>query len=264
MQQAVQQVQHWFTAYVDDYLSAGGPSAALMDLKRTHSLHVAAHARAIAESEHWSPDDCDIAGLIGLVHDVGRFSQLQEFGTFSDAVSVNHGERGYEILSGDGILDSLDPPVAETVSAGVRYHNRHTIPTNLGNESIRFLHVVRDSDKLDIFRVIHEAIRDGHITNHPEITLNIDLDGPITTAALNEVMTRQNVSYSNVHSLADFGLAQLAWLYDLHFPYAYRMVTKESILEQILAIMPDDPRIDRLTTDIAAHITQQSGDTAHP
>lgn len=246
------EIADWFNSYCDSYAALADSSrkTALMELKREHSLQVASHTVAIANDEQWTPFEREAAELLGLIHDVGRFPQLAEYGTFSDDSSLNHGELGFRVIVNTGILESLPVETRTALSDGIRYHNQRAIPQDIGSKSAHYLRLIRDADKLDIFRIIHDAVASNRIADHPEITLNIDLDGPINPVALSELKRRQNVTYANVRSLADFGLAQLAWLYDLNHRHSVRFVLDHGILDRILVLIPETPDTIAITDDI--------------
>ena len=48
-----------------------------------------------------SKEDQDLAELIGLLHDIGRFEQVRLYHTFSDKISIDHGQKGVEVLFAD-------------------------------------------------------------------------------------------------------------------------------------------------------------------
>ena len=43
----------------------------------------------------------ELAELIGLLHDIGRFEQIKRYNTFIDKNSINHGQLGVKILFDD-------------------------------------------------------------------------------------------------------------------------------------------------------------------
>ena len=51
--------------------------------------------------------DGDFSWFLGLLHDIGRFEQLTQYGTFKDADSVDHAELGADILFKDGLIESF-------------------------------------------------------------------------------------------------------------------------------------------------------------
>ena len=68
-------------------------------LKIDHTYRVADIASRIAVSVGENPD---FSWFLGLLHDIGRFEQLTQYGTFKDAESVDHAELGADILFKDG------------------------------------------------------------------------------------------------------------------------------------------------------------------
>ena len=245
-------IADWFHRYYRSQTVSNGSRAVLMALKYDHSINVSAHTAAIAHDEGWPPDDCQLAEILGLIHDVGRFPQLATYGTFSDIGSIDHGEYGVLTADREGIFGMLPEDATAILRDGIRHHNARTIPS-LSPRSRMFLRAVRDADKLDIFRVIDDAVTHNTITDHPEITLNIDIDGPLNPAALTELERQENVSYANVKSLADFGLTQLSWLYDMHYAYTFHHVRDHRIIDTILTIIPPDDRAAGLRRLIDEH-----------
>ena len=253
-------IREWFNEYFESCISADGRKARLMALKLEHSKIVGTHARAIAEDERWPASEIELAEILGLLHDVGRFSQVIEFGTFSDERSVNHGERGYSVVLSSEVLLTLPKDIQTILLHGIRYHNARDIPDNLDTASTRFLRLVRDADKLDIFRIIHNAVKQKSTENQPEITLHVDIDGPVNPAALSELKEGQNVSYRNIKSLADFGLAQLAWVYDLNYRYSLQYFVDNDILSIIKNLLPKEPQVDSVIDTVVDYIrSRQSG-----
>ena len=51
--------------------------------------HVAEEARRIAKSLNLSEEEQDLAELIGLLHDIGRFEQWKWYGTYSDKLTMD-------------------------------------------------------------------------------------------------------------------------------------------------------------------------------
>ena len=83
-----------FNSYVDRY----DVSDERIALKVEHTYEVAELCDEIARGEGLSPADVDLAWLCGLLHDIGRFEQLRQWGTFSDADSCSHAALGIQVL----------------------------------------------------------------------------------------------------------------------------------------------------------------------
>ncbi len=63
-----------FKRFLDAYEDK---SDASFKLKVVHTYHVADNARNIAEKLKLSKEDIELAELIGLLHDIGRFEELK-------------------------------------------------------------------------------------------------------------------------------------------------------------------------------------------
>ena len=250
-------IQKWFHKYVKNITPDSGKLITLIQLKLDHSLNTADHSMAIGEDMRWSRSDILTAEALGLLHDVGRFSQLVEFGTFSDTGSINHGECGYKIVKQFNILSPLAPDDQSRILDGIRYHNLAEIPQHINSDSLRFVKLVRDADKLDIFRVISDSIKNNRLDDYPEITLNIDINGPVNPSALAQVLNKQIVAYKNVKSLADFGLTQLSWIYDINYKFTFQQIFDRRILEQVTELLPEEKEVQKVVQAVKTFIAQK-------
>ncbi len=163
-----------FAAYVRAY-DLRNPKIAL---KIAHTYRVAALCETIAQSLALSPADTDLAWLSGLLHDVGRFEQVRRFGTFNDALSLDHAAESARVLFEEGrIRDyTADPAEDALLEKAVRGHNLYRLPDALTARERMFCNILRDADKVDILRancetpltdiynVTPEALRTSAIT----------------------------------------------------------------------------------------------------
>ena len=250
-------IKKWFYIYVGDIPQDDIKLAAFIQLKLEHSLKVAGCSKSFAEKMQWSQSDIFIAEVLGLLHDIGRFSQLVEFLTFADEDSINHGESGYRLIKQLDILSPLPETEQTGILDGIHYHNSREIPSHINSDSLRFIKLVRDADKLDIFRVIRNHVKKNKLEEHPEIILNIDIDGPVNPEALAQILNKETISYNKVKSLADFGLAQLAWIYDINYKVTFQEISDRNIIEQITEIFPQDKEIYKVKQLVESFINEK-------
>jgi len=247
-QQTVDKVRHWFDDYVNRYRQGNGRLHPMLQLKFDHSLRVAADSRKIASALGWQDKDVNTAEAIGILHDVGRFPQFAKFGTFFDPHSVNHGDYGYRVASKAEVLAPCKPKNRKVILTGIRYHNCRVIPKELEPESLRFLKLIRDADKLDIFYVLSDAIRNRRFVEHPELLLNANPEGPATPKLLQEIRKQRSGSYKNINSLIDMNLLQVTWVYGINYSPTFHCIAKRRLLEGIEAVVPNDPEIQEVIT----------------
>ena len=92
-----------------DFVSGFDLTDPKIDLKLRHTFHVVDACFYLARALKLPDEECYIACLIGLLHDIGRFEQLTRFHSFNDSI-LPHAKLGVEFLFPDGhIKDYLAP-----------------------------------------------------------------------------------------------------------------------------------------------------------
>ena len=206
------QLETFFAGYTRRFADADGRLHPMQQLKLDHSRRVAANAERIMAVEGWTEEQVLLGRACALLHDVGRFSQYAEFGVFEDHKTIDHAVRGVEVLQAEGVLAALLAAERETILVAVRHHNVRELSPAIPAAEAGFVHLVRDSDKLDIFRVLEDAIREGHLEDHPEIAWSLPERGAANPEILAAIGAGRTVSYQMVRSLCDFVLIQVGWL----------------------------------------------------
>ncbi|MGD9780717.1 MAG: methyltransferase domain-containing protein [Kiritimatiellia bacterium] len=237
------QVRKWFEAFAERFRDAAGALPAPIALKLDHTRRVAENARDVARDLGWSPADVDLAEALGWLHDVGRFVQYAEFGHFHDATSCDHGQRGADVVRDSGLLADLDEEARAGLLDGIRHHSAKTIPADLPADRRRLLELIRDADKLDIFRVVIEGLEHNGFRELADMWPQIDLDGPVDAQLLDEISTRRRGDLARVHSRADFLLLLVSWAYDLSFAPARARARRAGVPDALASHLPDAPGI---------------------
>jgi hypothetical protein len=257
----LEEVRAWFAGYAAEHLRRGRLPA-MMRLKLEHSRRVAEEARGIATELGWSREDQNTAEALGWLHDAGRFSQLEQFGTFRDRDSVNHAVRGHEVVSHAGILRSSPPMRQRQILEGILYHNALYIPDGCDDESLAFIRLIRDADKLDIYGIFLDAMRDDRLNENPEIVHDVDINGPITRSLLEVILHGRVPAYGTIRSLNDWKLVQLSWVYEIHYQPTLRRLLDRRILEDLAAGLPNTAGVGEVVAKTMAFARlQAAGDS---
>lgn len=221
-----------FNEYVTTFRDSEGQLSPMLQLKLTHTMHVIKDAKTIMRDEGWSKEQRLSGEVCALLHDIGRFSQFKEFATFRDSESVDHAQRGVEIIQGLNLLEGVNPETAQTVIHVIQWHNKKALPKDMDAATAALGHLVRDADKLDIFRVMETAIEDGSITNNPEITWGLDIRGRPNPELVRSILQGEPVDYSHIHSLSDFILIQVGWVISgFHNTSALKIARARNVVE---------------------------------
>ena len=254
-------VREWVEFRALRACSGQSPAPPAIAIKLEHTRRVADNARTIALELGWNADNIVLAGALGWLHDVGRFDQYAEFGHFHDAASFDHGLRGFEIAREAPVLAPLAAPLRNALLDGVRHHNARSIPPDIAPASRPFLEIVRDADKIDIFRVVAEELNRDGFRELASMWPHIDLDGPVNPILLREVRSNHGAGFALLRSLADFLVLQISWIRDLNCPPSYALVRDRKLLEALSAHLPANPTVLEYLDDTRAWLEHRLADS---
>lgn len=236
-------LEEWFAAYCGSFAGDDEDAQKNYALKQFHTLKVKENIRLLAASAGLENDRLALAEVVGLLHDIGRFEQYQRYRTFRDSDSVNHAALGVDVIRRHRLLDSLSDYEADLVLESVRFHNVFSMPSSLSGDHRLYLMLIRDADKLDIWRVFVDYFHLPESERASAVTLGF----PDLAECSGEVVScferREMVDLSMIRSVNDFKLLQLSWVFDLHFPLSFRLAQQRGHLAQLAAQLP-------LTTDV--------------
>lgn len=229
-----------FTEYVRNY----NPDDSQIRLKIVHTWKVVQAADEIAKSLDLNPEQKRLVHLAALFHDIGRFEQVRRYHTFHDAKSVDHAALGAEILQQENFLDDLTEEERAQVIEAVRVHSRFQIPEEDEGFQRTLDQIVRDADKIDIFRV--SATEDPKDTSGATLeTIDQDRISPLVYEA---ILQNRSVLRKDRQSHLDFWISFLGFICDLNFPASSRMVLEQKNWNTPLQTMLDTQQItDPLT-----------------
>ncbi len=231
-------IRSWFAGYCRTFDSAGEEERKNLLLKEEHTHQVCANAIRIGEEEGLSGGDLSLAEAAALLHDVGRFEQYRQYRTFRDGISVDHGAFGVEILLDSDILAGFDPRDRRIVLACVGSHNCFRLRKRITGEVLAFLRLVRDADKLDIWRIFADYYRKPADERSPAIGQDLPDRVRCSLHICEKVMRREPVRLSCARTLNDFKLVQLSWVFDLAYPSSFRLLRERGSIDGIAAALP--------------------------
>jgi HD domain len=247
-------IQKRFHAYVNGFAEEGCALHPLLQLKADHCERVATEAKALSADLGWPCSEQRAAEALGLLHDVGRFSQYADYGTFSDVMSVDHGLRGWEVVHQEGWLASWAPEERERMLDGIRHHNGRTIPETLSEQSLAMVCLIRDADKLDIFEVVLSEVQRDGFQDLPKMLPHLTLGRTPTPERVREIRGQRNASSRDIRTLADFLLLQLSWVYTMNYVPTIRRFHERDLCDRIFSLLEVDAEAEAFRADIDAYV----------
>lgn len=247
--------EEWLSSYISSFRNEKGELHPLLELKRSHTGRVAENCRRITKELGWEGALLERALSAAILHDTGRFPQYSTWGTFYDAASADHGALGEKVLREHFPWPDPEGEDASVILEGVRLHNRKTLPEDIAPAALPVVRIVRDSDKMDVFRIVREHVMGERIS---DLLPRIDPEGGYSPAIVEEVRKTGRASYQNVRSTVDFLLLQLSWIFDLNYAPAYRMLEEEGAFSWILEQLPPDPDLAPFFEEVSRSGTEWS------
>ncbi len=240
----------WFSRYTGNYMTDSMYTVYLRP-RLDHILRVAENCRQLAIDLGWSENGVRLAEAVGLLHDIGRFSQFADYGTFEDSGSVDHTARGYDVAQTTSAVSSLDDFQRGILLDCIRHHRGRNIPADIGRDAIPYLRVLRDADRLDRFRVTLDLVRSARSGDR----LNLDIDGPVNPQISEAVELQELASKKNIKTTLDFFLFRLSALFAIEYPQTFARLCASGIVEETLAYFPDNPAVNPALESIRAFLT---------
>ncbi|MBN1780276.1 HD domain-containing protein [bacterium] len=247
-------IREWFEQYVRPFIDESPAVRKQMQLKYDHSYRVMQEMHKLARLMNLKTDEIAFAGILGLLHDIGRFEQYHRYRTFLDRISENHAALGVQILKKGNVFKAVPDDVRELIYFSISCHNVKSISDEIEGNFRFYSQMLRDADKLDIYYLITEYYRDPDPDIHDSIMLNLPDSPECSVEAVGELMSGNAVSSAHVRTQNDFKLLQMGWIYDVNYPETMLKIVQEKYLEKIRAALPDTAEMDRVYQRLTAYI----------
>lgn len=269
-------IKKTFQEYTDRYDSTNPK----IKLKIDHTYRVADLCEQIAQSLELSAAEVDLAWLSGMLHDVGRFEQLRRYNTFSDAQSIDHARFAVELLYDEGLITDYVPEISTTeLVAGARTwrsmggvneshtsqsedmplsdilqtlriaigeHSAYRIQKGLDERTRMFCQILRDADKVDIFRVICDTPM--------EEVYGFQTKDILCSAITPEVMQAFYEHHAVLRKLkkcpADYIVAHGSLTFELVYPESLRIAKEQGYLKQMMSFQSENPDTAEIFEDL--------------
>lgn len=264
-----------FAEYVRNY----DPSDEKIKLKIDHTYRVAGLCQRIAESLGLSEPDVDIAWLLGMLHDIGRFEQIRRFGTFNDVQSVDYAEFGADLLFKEGLIRKFAEGYYEEcelarsgneeaeqiiknnehhnkdtglLELAIRQHNKYRVKEDLTERQRMFCDILRDADKVDIFKVNADIPMEIIY----DVTTEELKNGVITKEVLESFYKKETVLKSVRRSAVDHIVGHISLLFELVYKESYRQAKEQGYVYKLLDFKSDVPEVNAEFDDMRKYVDE--------
>lgn len=255
-------VKNVFKKYTDNYDTSDDK----IKLKVDHTYRVAALSERIASSLGLGDDDTNLAWLIGMLHDIGRFEQLKNYGTFSDAESIDHAHYGVELLFEDGLIEKFasendtkdlkgTKDLKETavkseneeketkeiseldiLRTAIWNHSAYRVEEGLTDRVKMFCNIIRDADKIDILKVNYDVTLEVIY----DVTTEELKNSGVTDEVMKAFMEHHAVLRSLKKTPIDNLVGHAALVFELVYNESFKIVKEQGYIEKMLSYVSDN------------------------
>lgn len=256
-QNDIADLKKWFVEYVESFRSNNKGIQRNYDLKLLHTSNVCKNIIEIGKELELNKSDLNISEIIALFHDLGRFEQYFKYNTFADAKSENHSILAVKIINKNSLLEKFEGSTREIILKSILNHNKINIDHEKDKRVLLFSKMIRDADKLDIFRIVTEYYNNKKNEKNEAIELELE-DNDNYSKEIYDTVINQNVArYEDLKLSHDFKLLQLSWIYDINFFYSFKVIKEKDYLTSIYNVLPKNEQIPYLYNKLVIYLNEK-------
>lgn len=253
----VRELKVWFFNYVQRFKQGNENVLQNINIKEEHAKRVCREILTLADKLELNDDEKRLADIIALFHDIGRFEQYARYNTFMDSHSKNHAELGIKLLIKCGALDQFEETTKSLIIRTILYHNRAALPENESETCLLYTKLLRDADKLDIWRVVTSYYHRKNGKHNSAIELDLPNTPGFSDAVYQDLINRKIVNVKHIKNLNDFKLLQIGWVFDINFEPTLRAISSRRYLEKIREVLPKSSKIDDIFSVINSYYNER-------
>lgn len=252
----VSELKTWFVEYTKTFKQETFEDQQNIQLKEAHTKRVCEEILDIGNSIGLNGNDLRMAEVMALFHDIGRFEQYARYKTFVDLKSEDHAVLGAKVLRKTGVLNILDKSTADLIVRGIVYHNRASLPKDESERCLFFAKLLRDADKLDIWRVVTEYYQRKKENHNGVIELGLPDIPEISPEVCEDIMAKRIVNIGDLKTLNDFKLLQMGWIFDVNFCRTFELIQERRYLEMLHDALPQTKKVSALYLTVTSYLKE--------
>lgn len=219
----------------ENYISSYDREDPKINLKITHTYRVMDICRYLAESMDLSKEKADLAALIGLLHDIGRFEQLRRTGSFDDSI-IPHAKCSLVVLFDQGhIRDFISTSEYDTIIyESIKNHGVFQVEEGLEGDVLLYTKLIRDADKLDNFHT--------KLIESMETMLDVGMEElskeQVSDYAYHTFMASHPLENAKRKTHLDMWVSYIGYMFDLNLPQSFGYVREHDYVNRLVDRVP--------------------------
>ena len=202
--------------------------------KISHTYHVVENSRELAKQLNLNDEDIKLAELIALLHDIGRFEELKTISHFQ-GIKFDHAECGVKLLFENNLISNFvdEEKYYPIIKNAIFNHNKYKIQDNLDDNSLLHSKIIRDSDKLDNFRIEIEDSPEKHFIKIVNSISDME-NSTISDKVFNSIKNCECVKIIDRHTPLDYYIVLLGFTFDIYFKESFQKIKDNNYINLLI------------------------------
>lgn len=219
----------------DKYLENFDKDDDKIRLKIVHTYGVIRYSEEIAIRMQLSREDVELAKIIALLHDIGRFEQLRIYNSF-EPNTMDHAAYGVKLLFEEGMIGQFleERTYDNIIRTAIARHSDFKLEGIDDEKTLLHARIIRDADKLDNCRVkLEDAIETILDTTKEEVGKQ-----EISDKIYRDCMEGKSVYSPDRKTKMDYWVSFMAYFNDINFKETLAIVKENNYVSRLVARIP--------------------------
>ena len=222
--------KHYFEKFLKDNFDINDEK---ISHKINHTYNVVENTKYLCECLELDKTNTELAMIIALLHDIGRFDQAKEMKSFrEDITNFDHATLGVKLLFEKGEIKNYmdDESYYSIIEKAIANHSKYILDET-GMSDIEILHckIIRDADKIDSFRA--KTVDD--IYTMANITKEDIENSKVTEKVYNTFKEHKTILSKDRQTGLDIWVSYIAFIFGLEFKGSYELIDNNDYLNKL-------------------------------
>ena len=201
--------------------------------KINHTYNVVENAKYLCKCLKLDDINTELAMIVALLHDIGRFNQAKEMQTFrEDITNFDHATLGVKLLFEKGEIKNYigDKQFYPIIEKAITNHSKYILDeTGMSDNEILHCKIIRDADKIDSFRA--KTVDD--IYTMANITKEDIESSRVTEKVYDTFKDHKTILSKDRQTGLDIWVSYIAFIFGLEFKGSYDLINKNDYLNKL-------------------------------
>ena len=215
----------------ETYLESYDRSNDKVRLKIIHTYGVVHDMSEICHRMHLTEEDTELARIIALLHDIGRFEQLKRYDSFEPG-TMDHAAYGVKVLFDEGMIRRFlpDDKWDSIIYTAIAHHSDYELPEISDPQTLLHAKLIRDEDKLDNCRVklVDSTSTFINVSEEELGTQNI------TQKVYETVFKNKCILSADRVTQMDYWVSYIVYFFDINFKESFDIIAENDYLNRII------------------------------